>query len=140
MPAGASERFVLDSYALLAYFQDEEGADKVQTVLEMGSEGKAHLFLCVVNLGEVLYVVERERGVSRAHEILARIEEMPIEIVDVDRKMTLEAAHLKARYPIAYADCFALALARIQGASLVTGFRTIKPEDSQPVLWLREDA
>ena len=143
MPAGASERFVLDSYALLAYFQDEEGADKVQTVLEMGSEGKAHLFLSVVNLGEVLYVVERERGVSRAHEILARIEEMPIEIVDVDRKMALEAAHLKARYPIAYADCFALALARIQGASLVTGdpeFRTIKPEDSQPVLWLREDA
>ena len=87
MPAGASERFVLDSYALLAYFQDEEGADKVQTVLEMGSEGKAHLFLSVVNLGEVLYVVERERGVSRAHEILARIEEMPIEIVDVSRRV-----------------------------------------------------
>ena len=143
MPAGASERFVLDSYALLAYFQDEEGADKVQTVLEMGSEGKAHLFLSVVNLGEVLYVVERERGVSRTHEILARIEEMPIEIVDVDRKMALEAAHLKARYPIAYTDCFALALARIQGALLVTGdpeFRTIKPEDSPSVLWLREDA
>lgn len=130
---------VLDSYALLAYFGAEPGADRVKSLLEAASLGKCRLFLSIINLGEVVYIVERERGLPRAQETLARIDELPIEVVVADRAATLAAAHLKAESPIAYADCFAAALARTRTATLITGdqeFRKVKTAYGLRVEWL----
>jgi len=141
MRAGKSEKVVLDSYALLAYFQDEPGANQVEDLLKRAWRGEVRLLLTVVNLGEVAYVTERTLGLQKAQEALAKIEELPIQVVDVDKRIALEAAHLKARYAIAYADCFALALARIEGASLVTGdpeFECVRPEDGVPLIWMKK--
>ncbi len=73
----------------------------------------------------------KSRGIPKAQETLARIDELPIEIVNVDRVLTLAAAHLKMDCPIACAGCFAAALSQIHNATLVTGdpeFRKIKPD------------
>ncbi len=113
--------YVLDSYALLAYLEGEPGGNHVKGLLEAATEGKCRLYMCMVNLGEVMYIVERERGLPKAQETLARIDELPIEIVDADRNLTLAAAHLKTRWSIAYADCFAAALSQVKNAPLVTG-------------------
>jgi predicted nucleic acid-binding protein len=97
----------------------------------MAAEGRNTLFMSVVNLGEVMYIEERERDPDHAREVLASINELPIEIVEVNRPLTLVAAHLKAICPIAYADCFAAALAQSKNATLVTGdpeFKKLKPE------------
>jgi len=131
--------YVLDSYAVLAYFEAEPGGEQVRKLLEAASEGKRHLYMCVVNLGEVVYIVERERGLAKAQEALARIDELLIEIVNADRTLTLAAAHLKMDCPIAYADCFAAALSQIKNATLVTGdpeFRKIKPDCDLQIEWL----
>ena len=133
--------YVLDSYALLAYLEAEPGSDRVRKLLETAKEGKCRLYMCVVNLGEVMYIVERERGLSRAQETLARIDELPIEIMNVERTLTLAAAHLKMDCPIAYADCFAAALSQVKNASLVTGdpeFRKIKADCNVRIEWLVE--
>jgi ribonuclease VapC len=131
--------YVLDSYALLAYLEAEPGGDYVKELLEAASEGKCRLYMSIINLGEVMYIVERERGLPKAQGTLARIDELPIEIVDADRSLTLAAAHLKAHWSIAYADCFAAALSQIKSAPLVTGdpeFRKIKPGSALQVEWL----
>lgn len=131
--------YVLDSYALLAYLEAETGADYVKELLKAATESKCCLYMSIINLGEVIYIVERERGLPKAQETLARIDELPIEIVDADRSLTLAAAHLKAHWSIAYADCFAAALSRIKNAPLVTGdpeFRKIKPGSALLVEWL----
>ncbi len=99
------------------------------------------MYMCVVNLGEVMYIVERERGLAKAQETLARIDELPIELVNVDRTLALAAAHLKKDCPIAYADCFTAALSQLQNAVLVTGdpeFNKIKPECSLRIQWLTD--
>ena len=116
-----AREYVLDSYALLAYFAAEAGNKQVLKRLEEAKEGKCQLSLCVVNLGEVIYIVERTRGLRKAQEALARIDELPIRIVSADRVITLAAAHIKANCSIAYADCFAAALAKIKKAELITG-------------------
>jgi len=70
---------------------------------------------------------------------LTRIDELPIEIVNVDRTLTLAAAHLKTDCPIAYADCFAAALCQIKDATLVTGnpeFSKIKRDYNVQIEWL----
>jgi predicted nucleic acid-binding protein len=131
--------YVLDTNALLAYLGDEPGSEKVNELLEKAIEGSSTLYMCVVNLGEVMYIEERERGSEHAREVLARINEFPIEVVDIDRPLTLVAAHFKAVCPIAYADCFAAALAQSTNATLVTGdpeFRKLKPEWGVRVEWL----
>jgi predicted nucleic acid-binding protein len=131
--------YVLDSYALIAYFEAEPGSERIHELLEASKEGKCHLYISVVNLGELIYVTERERGLSRAHETLARVDELPIEVIDADRSLTLAAAHLKAECPVAYADCFAAALCNIKGATLITGdpeFRKVKTECNFRVEWL----
>jgi len=131
--------YVLDSYALLAYLEGEAGSDRVRELLEAAKEGRCRLYMCVINLGEVLYIVERERGLPRAQETLARIDELPVEFVDADRALALAAAHLKTQCPIAYADCFAAALSQAKEAPLVTGdpeFKQIKPEIVLEIDWL----
>jgi len=131
--------YVLDSYALLAYLEAEPEGERVAGLLEAAAEQKCRLYLCVINLGEVMYIVERERGLPRAQETLARIDELPVEVVDVNRSLTLSAAHLKAQWALAYADCFAAALAQIKDVPLVTGdpeFGKIAPGSTLKLEWL----
>ena len=61
-----------------------------------------------------------------------------LEITEADKKLTLEAARLKARYPIAYADCFALALAKLKKAELITGDPEFKKaaKEKVEIQWL----
>ena len=116
-----SERYVLDSYALLAMLSGEAGADLVRGLLRRAIEGEVGLLMSEINLGEVLYHTERRRGADEAGETLVEIESLPIELVSVTRARILAAAHLKANHRISYADAFAVALAQEHGAALVTG-------------------
>lgn len=58
--------YVLDSYALMAYFEAEPGGDRVHSLLSAAIERKCRLYMCVVNLGEVMYIVERKRGLPES--------------------------------------------------------------------------
>ena len=131
--------YILDSYPLLAYLEAEAGSDRVKQLLTAAKARKCHLYMCVVNLGEVMYIVERERGLSAAQDTLTRIDELPIAIINADRTVTLAAAHLKMDCPIAYADCFAAAVAQLLNAILVTGdseFSKIKAEHNVHIEWI----
>ena len=133
------KRYVLDSYALIAYFEDEAGGEQVKGLLEQAIKGECELLMSVVNLGEVIYIVERERGLPQVQKTLARIDELPINTIDADRHLSLAAAHIKAQYPIAYADCFAAALAQIEEAALITGdpeFKRAEIDALLPIVWL----
>ncbi len=132
-----SQIYVLDAFALLAYLRGESGAERVRDLLLRARSGEARLYLCLVNYGEVLYISERQGGRPAAEEAIRIIDHLPLEIVPADRDLTFAAAHLKARYPISYADAFAAALAQKLGAILVTGdpeFR--KVEAVVEVEWL----
>lgn len=114
-------RYVLDSFALLAYLEGEPGAPRVQAILGLARNGGAEAILSIINYGEVLYIVERERGLPAAQKVIAAIDQLPLEVVDADRALTFAAAQVKAIHSIAYADAFAIALAQARRASVVTG-------------------
>jgi predicted nucleic acid-binding protein len=112
--------FVLDSFALLAYLQDEPVASHIEKLLENAGKEKCRLFVSMINLGELLYITERRGGVARAQDALALIRQLPIEIVSVDEQTILAAAHIKANHAISYSDCFAVATAIQENATIVT--------------------
>lgn len=113
--------YVLDSYALLAYFEDEPGAEKVQGFLELAEKEKARLLMCIVNWGEVYYSLIRTKGEQRANDALLVIRQLPLKLIDVDKDLMHEVARLKAYHPIALGDCFAAALALKHHCPVVTG-------------------
>jgi len=106
---------------MIAYFEDEPGADRVAQVLRQLIQGKAKGFMSVVNWGEVYYNTMREQGVAEAEKVILQLDKFPIQIVEVNKNLAYEAAKFKGRYRIAYADCFAVALSVKLNASLVTG-------------------
>jgi len=53
--------------------------------------------------------------------MLADVQSLPIEIAPTDQEAVMTAAHLKACFPISYADTFAAATAQMHHAILLTG-------------------
>jgi ribonuclease VapC len=130
---------VLDSWALLAFFEDEPAADDVEKLLQQAADERHKLLMSVVNWGEVYYntmrSVSREAAEQNAREIAA----LPIEIIGVSDDLALakQAAIFKATHKLSYAHCFAAALARQKNAELVTGDPEFKAVEKEiKVHWL----
>lgn len=131
---------VLDSYALMALFNDGSGANQVEQLLLKAESGNPKLFMCVVNWGEIYYSVMRGASPELAEEKAKEIAGMPIELVPVDNdlQLTRQAAIFKATKKMSYADCFAAALAKLRGAELITGDPEFKAVEGEiKVGWLK---
>jgi predicted nucleic acid-binding protein len=117
----------------------EVGEEHVKEILHDASLGEGRALMSLINMGEVVYITERERGLARAQEVLAMIEQLPVEILPVDRQTVLAAAHIKAQYPVAYADAFVIAAAQAHDGVVLTGdpeFDTVK--DILRIEWIGE--
>ena len=120
----------LDSWAVLRWLDgDEPAAARVEAAMP------SRPVMSWINLGEVAYIVERRAGADRARRVVRGLR--PRLTLDLPTEArVLEAAHLKAGYPMAYADAFAVATAIAHGATLLTGDREIL--DGDPT-WPVED-
>lgn len=129
---------VLDAYALLAFFQNEAGADAVRQLILQGAEGEIDLAMCTVNAGEVWYSIARKKSMETADAYMREIQSMPIEIVDVGWELTRQAAVYKMQGNISYGDCFAAALAKERNGELVTGDKEFKSLSGEiKIKWLK---
>ncbi|MGE5221773.1 MAG: type II toxin-antitoxin system VapC family toxin [Omnitrophica WOR_2 bacterium] len=112
---------VLDTYALIAFFEDEPGADFVRDLLLEAASGSLKLAMCVVNLGELWYTIARAISPAQADALLEEIQGMSIEIVNADWTLTHQAAIFKSKGGLSYADCYTAALGKLRQAEVVTG-------------------
>ena len=105
----------LDSWAVLRWLEGEEpAASRVERSLE------TRPVMSWINLGEVFYVVHRAAGADRARAVVNDLRhQLRLDVPGEIR--VLEAAAIKAQYPLAYADAFAVATAVAHHANLLTG-------------------
>jgi len=130
-------RRILDAHALLVFLEKEPGYEKVESLFVTAIDKDKSLLMTSVNFGEVYYIVLRECGQGKAHEIEKIIRTLPIDIIDVDLSLAREAAQLKATKRISYADCFAAALAKLHRGELVTGDKEFKAlEKDIRIAWI----
>ncbi|GAB4579742.1 MAG: type II toxin-antitoxin system VapC family toxin [Anaerolineales bacterium] len=123
------QTIILDSFAILAWSRKEAGAFSVRDRLKDAQNNLVRLIFPLINFGEVLYITERTNGLEKAKELQAGLEELPIEILPATRARVLAAAHIKANYPISYADAFVVAAAQEFNATVLTGdpeFQAVK--------------
>ena len=133
------KRYVLDACALIAYFNDEDGADVVEKILSKNDE----VFMSVVNLYEVCYDAARTTANdSSVLEILEIVRQLPIVVVwEIDDSLLQAATRFKVRYKISLADSFALGLADVLNAKVVSAdhheFEPVEKAGDISVLWFR---
>ncbi|MBI4497662.1 MAG: PIN domain-containing protein [Chloroflexi bacterium] len=110
--------WVLDSSALLCILNNEQGAERVEEVLESSQPVLIH----AVNLVEVHYLLLRRGGAGAWRTAVARMHAAGIHIIRLmDDQLLATAAEIKAFHPpIALGDVFAVALTVGRGATLLT--------------------
>lgn len=113
------KKSLIDSYALLAYLKQENNYQKVEHLL---SSRASQLLMNDINIGETFYILARERGLDKAEYFINIIlPTLPIIKIGNHFAEVIQAARIKAQYPISYADCFAVATAIREKAVIITG-------------------
>ena len=112
---------VLDTFALVAFFRDEDGAGEVEKILLDALNKRQQLYLCSYNAGEIYYATWRKDGKAMADTSRTKLLQLDITIVEADLQLTFEAAAIKATHKLSYADAHAAALALHLNATLFTG-------------------
>jgi predicted nucleic acid-binding protein len=132
-----SQRYVVDSFALLAYLQNETAADRVDDLLVQAVRGDVELYVSPINLGEVAYLVERRYGSVQCEKALNVILRFPLALKEVTLERVKAAAHVKAVFAISYADAFVVSLGQELNAAIVTGDPELKQVESVvDIAWL----
>jgi len=118
---------VLDSFALIAYFRDESGAEAVEQLLISAGRKDIPLHMTDVNYAEVKYSIVKKDGAAAWGEAAKVLEGLPIDFHSTTRALADTAADFKARFKMSLADAFAAALAKEKKAELVTADPEFRP-------------
>lgn len=106
-PETATPPVVLDTSALLAFIEDEAGADRVEEALK-----HEKILLPWPVLLEVHYISLQEEGAAEADKRYALIKQLKAEFLwDMDEADMLTAAGLKAQYRVSLANSLIAAFA-----------------------------
>jgi uncharacterized protein len=130
---------VLDACALIAFLNDEPGADLVAAILKEVPSVE----MSAVNLLEIAYDAIRTSGDANAgRTILELVRQLPIKIHwYIDGEVFQHAAHLKASFRISLADAFALSLAHTMSAAIATSdhheFDPLESNGAARFIWIR---
>lgn len=128
---------VLDSWAMLAYLEDENAGKQVADILASAHEQGTPLLMTTVNAGEVWYILAREVSETEAERAVADLKRLGIQFMGADWNLTRVAASFKAKHRMSYADCFAAALAKEHKADLVTGDKEFQQvQNDIKISWL----
>ena len=135
-----SSGFVLDTWPVMEWFRRREpGRARFAALLALATQQKLRLHMSRMNLGEAYYNVAKDFGLAQADSFRTSFQYLPIQIEPVSDADVDEAAGLKARHKLSYADAFAVALALRLEAVVVTGdrdFLALKTAGLLQVYWV----
>ena len=129
---------VLDSFALIAYFRDESGAETMENMLVTAGKKDTPLLMTDVNYAEVKYSIVKKDGVAAWADAAKVLQGLPVDFHSTTRALADLAADFKARFKLSLADAFAAALAKETRAELVTGDPEFKALEGEiKIHWLK---
>lgn len=111
--------YVLDTSAILGYFQDEDGSDRVEAILEEARETGTMILVSFISAMEIEYRLLREQSSADAESALLMVAGWPVRLEESDAIVRREAARIKAHHRLSVADSWISALAITRGLTLV---------------------
>jgi predicted nucleic acid-binding protein len=115
-----NEAYVFDTSALLAYIENEDGADIIENIiLQVLNSEKDSIYISTVSMIETYYISIQEQGIKIAEERLRLIETLPFIQVSLTPNCTKIIGELKSAKSMSFADCCIAGLSKIKKAILV---------------------
>ena len=115
-----NKRIILDTSAILAYFEGEEGKETIERFLIRSASHEIELFMPFSAAIEFYYINFNSQGEETANQRFAMLMSLPVEVLkSIDEPYMIQAGRLKASYPISFADALIAAYVYLENASLV---------------------
>jgi uncharacterized protein len=111
--------YVLDTSAILALTDREDGWEQVEQVLREAEAGSAEATACAVSLTEIYYIALRESGDDSAAKLIALVKSWPVTWIYPDEKTCFLAGRLKASGRVSLADALIAAVAKLRNSILI---------------------
>lgn len=111
-------------------------SDRIEGLLTDAEAGRVRLLMSAINVGEVYYFLRKHHSEALAESWREASRTLPVTIEVPTSDDIWAAATLKSRFPIAYADAFAGALAQKYNCPLVTGDPELRRVDQLEVDWI----
>ena len=111
----ADKSFVMDTSALMAFIEQEEGAERVRDILRGES-----IIIPWLSILEIVYISQRELGEEEALTRYALLKKLDAEIIwEADEALLLNAARIKSTHNLSLADSVIAAIATQHNAILI---------------------
>ncbi|RZN33435.1 MAG: type II toxin-antitoxin system VapC family toxin [Methanophagales archaeon ANME-1-THS] len=111
--------YLLDTKALIAFFNNEDGADKVEVILKEIDETRAGGFISAITITELYYLYSRRIGERVAKERIEQLRRSNLQIVPINEDIAMRAGEYKIQ-AIPIADALIAASAYLIDAPVVT--------------------
>ena len=82
--AKKAKAYVLDTWAVIAYLEDEPSGEQVEDLIATAHEEQIPIYMSVINVGEVWYTMAREASEEDANDSVKSLRDLRIQFVDVD--------------------------------------------------------
>ena len=110
----------------MAWLKDQApAAGRVRALLDSAERRERRLYMNVINLGEVYYISAKLRNLEYAERVVETLRSRLI-VLSASDELVFQAAGLKARHALSYADAFAAVTAISRSIPLVTGDPELK--------------
>lgn len=114
-----NDRFLLDTSAILALTDQEDGAQTVEALLERAAAAECAVEICAASLMELYYISLQETNEDEAVQLVGIVKSWPVTWVYPDEKALMLAGRIKAFHRLSFADALIAAVAKLRGATLV---------------------
>ena len=131
--------YILDDTAVEALWGLRDGQEVIEQIFQQAQKQHLEIYLTVIDLGKAYRRMVREKMKKATQEALEQLEESPVNIVVINKKIALEAMDLVMDYGLDDSEGFACAMAVITEGTLVTSNPAMESiKDELDVLWLTE--
>lgn len=113
------DSFLLDTSALFAFTDDEEGANEIQKLLTEARSDKTNIFISAMSLMEAYYIALQETGETEADRLILLIQSLPIKVLNLSDDLIFIAGSFKGQYQISVADAWIAATAKFHKLVIV---------------------
>jgi predicted nucleic acid-binding protein len=111
-------RYLFDTSALIAFFNEEDGSDAVKLLLEGVEKGVAEGFMSTVSLTELFYLYNAKASGPDPKEVIEAIMGSELKVLPINIGTSLLAGRFKKGIPLG--DALIAANASEVGAKVVT--------------------
>ena len=112
-------RLLFDTHAFLAFFNREEGSERIRDHMDAIQNGDTEGFVATITLTELAYIYTRKTDEPSARLRVMQIQHSKLTLIPLTAEIAVDAGTIK-RPGISVADAIIAASARSVNASVVT--------------------